>query len=373
MTLWLENRTDWLLGTTVRLGKGPAAEVAPGVRRLGWSAATRLAMAPWTLSYYSTIRPAARRLAALMVPELERLVSAEHRLIHNHRIGREFLALASLTVARKRGLPFVLTPYHHPRWRGYRYSAWIDVYRQADAVLTLTAAELEELAGLGVERERLHVIGGGGDRPLPADATRFRARLGGVKAPLVVFLGQLYGYKGVADLVAAAEQLRARGADFELCFIGPPTPFSRRFFARRGHPWIHLLGSVDEQTKWDALEAAALVCVPSRQESFGRVYLEAWAKGKPVIGARIPPVAEVVAEGETGLLVEPGSVGALAAAIERLLSDPELATRLGRRGREAAESRFSWPSVAARVEEVYGSLLERPPRRTPPAGSRTRG
>jgi glycosyltransferase involved in cell wall biosynthesis len=373
VTLWLENRTDWLLGTTVRLAKGPATEVSPGVQRLAWSAGTRLAMAPWAATYYAAIRPAARRLAGLMVPDLERLVSPEHRLIHNHRIGREFLAMASLAIARKRGLPFVLTPYHHPRWRGPRYAAWIDVYRQADAVLTLTAAEQEELVGLGVDRERLHVIGGGGDRPLPGDGARFRAGLGGTEAPLVVFVGQLYSYKGVAELFAAAEQLHARGAAFELCFVGPPTPFSRRFFARRRRPWIHLLGSVDEQAKWDALEAAAVLCVPSRQESFGRVYLEAWAMGKPVIGARIPAVSEVVADGETGLLVEPGSVAELANALERLLADPDLARRLGRRGREEAEGRFSWPAVAARVENLYQSLLEEPPRRRSQAGSRTRG
>jgi glycosyltransferase involved in cell wall biosynthesis len=279
-------------------------------------------------------------------------------LIHNHRIGREFLAQASLLIARRRGLPFVLTPYHHPRWRGYRYSGWTRIYRAADAVLTLTAAERAELIGLGVAPERLHVIGGAADQPLPGDPRRFRARIDAGERPLVVFLGQLYDYKGVADLVEAAEGLRRRRIEFEVAFLGPETPFSRRFFAKRRLPWLHVLGHVSDQTKWDALEAATILCVPSRQESFGRVFLEAWSKAKPVVGARIPAVSEVVTDGETGLLVEPGSVAQLARALERLLADPALAARLGENGQQEVLDRFNWREVVGRVEAVYAELIE---------------
>ena len=358
VTLWLRHRTDWLLGSTLLLGEADPAEAAPGVRALGWSRATRIRMTPWVLAYYGIVPLAAERIAMAMVPELNRLVRPEHRLIHNHRIGREFLAQASLTIARKQGLPFVLTPYHHPRWRGYRYSGWTRVYREADAVLTLTRAEREELVTLGVSPERLHVIGGAADQPLSADGSRFRARIGAGDRPLVVFLGQLYSYKGVADLVAAAEALHARGSEFELAFLGPETPFSQSFFAKHSQPWLHVLGRVDDQTKWDALEAATALCVPSRQESFGRVYLEAWSKSTPVVGARIPAVSEIVTDGETGLLVEPGSVGELARCLERLLGDPTLGARLGTNGRREVEGRFSWREVVARVEAVYTELIE---------------
>ena len=96
-----------------------------------------------------------------------------------------------------------------------------------------------------------------------------------------------------------------------------------------------------------------MVCLPSRHEAFGRIYLEAWSKGKPVIGGRIPAVADVVQDGRTGLLVEPGSPGELSRALERLISDPALAAELGRRGQEEVKERFSWPRVVARVEEAY--------------------
>jgi glycosyltransferase involved in cell wall biosynthesis len=361
-SLWLETRTDWLLGTTLRL-REPEAMVSQGVQRLGWSRADRARMAPWVLAYYASVPIAGPRIAAEMAPHLDRLVTSDHVLIHSHRIGREFLAQASLAVARKRSLPFVLSPYHHPRWRGYIYSGWTSVYRAADAVLTLTQAEVVELEALGVARDRLHVVGGGADDPQPGSAERFRARLGISNEPLVVFLGQLYEYKGAGQVLAAADVLHARGVQLQLAFLGPETPFSRRLFAQQKRPWAHVLGQVDVQTKWDAIEAASVICVPSAQESFGRVYLEAWSKGKPVIGGRIPAVAEVVADGKTGLLVDPSSISELEQALDRLITDPELAARLGAAGRKELAARFSWRRVAARVEAVYAQVLENTARR----------
>jgi glycosyltransferase involved in cell wall biosynthesis len=360
LTLWLRNRTDWLLGTTVRLA-GDVAQAAPGVTTLAWSADTRRRMLPWVVSYYSYPAVAARQIAAQMLPYLERSVRPDHVLIHNHRIGREFLARASLMIARKRRVPFVLTPHHHPKWRGYRYGGWIEVYREADAVLALTEFEAAELQRLGVGAERIHVIGGAADPPLPADAGRFRARIGGSTQPLILFLGQQFEYKGVADLVAATAAIRSRGVMAELAFVGPATPFSTRFFSRHKEPWLHVLGTVDEQTKWDAIEASTVVCLPSRHEAFGRVYLEAWSKGKPVIGARIPTAREVITEGETGLLVEPGSPDELAHALERLVTDPALAARLGANGAREVEGRFNWRQVINRIEAAYDSALEAAP------------
>jgi glycosyltransferase involved in cell wall biosynthesis len=360
-TLWRENRTDWLLGTTLRLRRdsGAAAPSQDGVESLAWDLDTRLRMAPWVLGYYFMVPLAAERIAARTRPELERLILPEHVLIHNHRIGREFLALASLHVARRRGLPFVLTPHHHPKWTGYRYLAWIKVYRAADAVLAHTTAEERELCRLGVDPQRIHVIWSAADDPLPGDPARFRQRFEDPAAPLVLFVGQLYAYKGVSELLEAVDLLHARGLFANLAIAGPHTPFSRRFFERRSRPWLRVLGPVSAQEKWDAIEAATVVCLPSRHEAFGRIYLEAWSKGKPVIGGRIPAVADVVQDGHTGLLVTPGSAEELSRALERVITDPALAAELGRRGKEAVEERFNWPQVVARVEEAYDAARAR--------------
>jgi glycosyltransferase involved in cell wall biosynthesis len=357
-TLWLENRTDWLLGTTLRL-KRPDGGEHDGVRALGWSASTRLRMLPWVASYYPLVPLAAGRLARLIQPEVDRLVEPAHVLIHNHRIGREFLALASLNVARRRSLPFVLTPHHHPKWSGYRYGGWLKVYRSADVLLTQTQAEKTELIRLGVQADRVHVIWCAGDDPLPADGARFRANFANPQDPLILFVGQLYQYKGVAELVEATDLLHARGLRANLAFVGPATPFSTRFFRHHARPWLRVLGRVSPQEKWDALEAADVVGLPSRHEAFGRIYLEAWAKQKPVIGGRVPAVADVIEDGKSGLLVTPGSVSELSQALQRILSDPALAAAMGRHGQRAVTERFNWPQVVARVEAAYDAARAR--------------
>jgi glycosyltransferase involved in cell wall biosynthesis len=358
-SLWLDNRTDWLLGTTLRLKPRKDIFESSDVQTLGWTGSTRLRMLPWVLSYYALVPLAAARLAHLIEPSLDRLVRPEHALVHNHRIGREFLALASLRIARRRGLPFVLTPHHHPKWKGYRYSGWLKVYRSADAVLAHTPAEKQELIRLGVRDERIHVIWSAADDPMPGDPARFRARFARPDDPLILFVGQLFEYKGIAELLAAADLLHARGIRANLAYLGPHTPFSTRFFSRTTRPWLRVLGRVSSQEKWDALEAAAVVCLPSRHEAFGRIYLEAWSKGKPVIGGRIPAVRDVIQDGRTGLLVAPGSEAELNQALERLLTDPALAAELGRQGKQDVQERFNWPRVVACVEAAYDAARER--------------
>lgn len=365
VTLWTQNRTDWLLGTTIRLGDGQPVQAAPGVTALSWSAATRRRMLPWVLAYYANPALAAHHIAAGMVPYLDAVVRSDYELINNHRIGRPFLAQASLAVARKRGKPFVLTPHHHPKWYGYRYHDWIEVYRAADALLAHTNAERDELQRLGVEPERIHVMWGAANPPSPGDGERFRQRIGGTKEPIVLFMGQQYEYKGVSELVSAVAAIREQGIHAVLVFLGPSTPFSERFFARHARPWLHVLGRVDDQTKWDAVEACSVVCLPSRHEAFGRVYLEGWSKRKPVIGGRIPAVRDVITEGKTGLLVDPGSIEQLAGALERLFTNPQLAAELGANGAHEIQGRFSWSAVVDQVEAAYAAVLDRAVRIAP--------
>jgi glycosyltransferase involved in cell wall biosynthesis len=99
-------------------------------------------------------------------------------------------------------------------------------------------------------------------------------------------------------------------------------------------------------------ECSALVA-PSRYESFGLMYVEAFARCKPVIGCRAGGIPEVVREGETGFLVAPGSVDELIAAMVRLAESPGLRREMGRRARSDFESRFSDRMMAERSIALY--------------------
>ena len=103
----------------------------------------------------------------------------------------------------------------------------------------------------------------------------------------------------------------------------------------------------------DWLERADVFVHSSRWEGFGIVLLEAMLAGLPVVATRVSAVPEVVADGETGLLVEAGDAAAFAAALDRLLGDPELARRLGDAGLARARSEFSVARMTERTLAVY--------------------
>jgi glycosyltransferase involved in cell wall biosynthesis len=276
-------------------------------------------------------------------------------LLHNVRIGREGLSQASLDLARRCAIPFVLTPVHHPRWVGWRYRAYLRLYREADAVLTLTQAEQRVLAGLGVREERIVVVGHGPVLAPTADPAGFRSRHGLGDAPIVLFLGQHYEYKGFRQLLHAAPLVWRRVPEARFVFVGPPVKNSERAFAEQSDLRVLRLGRVSLQEKTDALAACSLLCVPSSQESFGGVYTEAWCFGRPVIGCPIPAVAEVIAEGVDGFLT-PQDPAVIADRIVELLLSPARAAAMGEAGRCKVEASYTWPRIAERTEAVYERL-----------------
>jgi glycosyltransferase involved in cell wall biosynthesis len=120
---------------------------------------------------------------------------------------------------------------------------------------------------------------------------------------------------------------------------------------------LTVLGTVDHQTKLDFLDAIDVLALPSRTDSFGIVYLEAWSYGKPVVGAQAWGVRSVIDDGQNGLLVPFGEVSVLAAVLRRLLEDPDLRQRLGEHGRRTVFSTHTWAHKYPRVLEIYRQLV----------------
>jgi glycosyltransferase involved in cell wall biosynthesis len=357
-TFWNHNRTDWLFGTTLTAHTQPHNYTVDGisVHRLGLSWADKLQMAPWLPFYYPLMTVALPPIAQVIAKPINAL-AANCNLIHNVRIGREGLTYASLQVARQRGIPFVLTPVHHPRWVGWRYREYIKLYQQADAVIALTQAEAKILAGLGVAEDRIEVTGHGPVLATEANPHSFRAAHH-ISGPVVLFLGQHYPYKGYRQVLEAAAMVWAQHPDTHFVFIGPPVKDSEAIFAASADSRIHRLGVVSLQEKTDALAACALLCVPSSQESFGGVYTEAWSFKKPVIGCNIPAVAEVISDGQNGYLVEQ-SAEEIGDRILHLLNYPSQAAALGQAGYDRVQQCYSWPHLAEKTVAVYRKLVSK--------------
>lgn len=357
---WDTNRTDWLRGTTVNAPGGVRRyedDAGIPVIRLGASSLSdRLRTAVPAMTYYFQMSRAASALADMWEEQIEREAGTSWDVIHAVRVGREPLYVAGYRFARRLGIPYVFTPLHHPRWVGRRYATYLDLYRNADALIALTNYERSLYAELGVDPARVHVAGIGPILPESANGGRFRAAHQ-IRGPLVLFLGQKYEYKGFEHLLAATSRVWEQYPDATFAFLGPRTPASRAAFSRVHDPRILELDAVDLQTKGDALAACDVFCLPSEQESFAGVFTEAWSYGKPVVGCGIPAVKEVI--GDDGLIVPPGESSELAAAILRLLGDADLRARLGAAGQVKVAQRYSWPHIAATIEGAYAAPLTR--------------
>ena len=184
----------------------------------------------------------------------------------------------------------------------------------------------------------------------------------------VVFAGTLTAKKGIISLIKAWSRVRGIVGNAELHIFGKDRPLpaggSMRTFllsqvdgstART----IRFYGHVSRDEIFAALQTARLAVFPSYAEAFALAPMEAMACGCPTISSRRTSGPELIAEGENGLLVDPDSPAEIGDAIIRLMSDNQLAARLGEAGRRRIEQHFSMPDLVAQNETFYRSCLAR--------------
>ena len=278
---------------------------------------------------------------------------------------------AGLRFARQRGIPFVAYPLTHlgagPRpgadalSRFYTMRHQVAIVRASSAAVMQTPAEQAFYAGRGVPADRLPVAGPGvtPTNVLGGSGERFRQRHR-IAGPLVVSLSSMSYDKGTLHLVEAVRRLWQADVPVELALAGALTAQFREFLAQlpaHDRPRLHVLGQVDEDEKRDLLAAADIFAMPSRTDSFGIVYLEAWLYRKPVIAARTWGVMDVVDDGRDGLLVPFGDVSALAEAISRLLADGALRATMGAAGEAKVYRAHTWDVKYSLVRDLYDRLI----------------
>jgi len=272
-------------------------------------------------------------------------------------------ALVAYTAARLRRLPVVITPHIHAEQRETHDVGYMRrILHGSAAVFADTLAEKSHLVDCNVNDEI--VVGGHGlqlDRFLPLDQTVSRARFGVPENGfLILFLGRKTGYKGLDSCLEAFCALRQMRQDVYLLAVGPETDFSQRLWSDYGGvDGLVVRGEVPSKERLAALAACDVLAVPSMGEAFGIVYLEAWAYGKPVIGARIASVSSIVSDGEDGFLVEPRQAGPLIQVFRYLAEHPERSRAMGERGRAKLERRYTTEHIADIVEGTYARVLRR--------------
>lgn len=284
-------------------------------------------------------------------------------VMHAHALGY-FPTWAARLARAFRPTPLVVTPHSHegsgsPLSRLYgRATTWATV-RRADRVVALSRREAGQLAESGVDRDRLRVIPNGVDLD-EFSGVRRRSEAGSL--PVVLYVGRVYPeQKGLQRLFEAFASL-GRDASVQLRMVGEDwggTEGLLRFATERGvRSRVHATGRVSRGQLLAEYAAARLLVVPSNFDAFPIVLLEGMAAGLPIVATAVGAIPEVVIDGRTGLLVPPGRPEELADALGRLLSDRELADRLGTAGRDRA-SQFSWERIGPQYRALYAELVDR--------------
>jgi glycogen(starch) synthase len=177
--------------------------------------------------------------------------------------------------------------------------------------------------------------------------------------PLILCLGRLVREKGFDLALAAFSVVHPRFPRARLLIAGDGV--ERENLLRQADDLglasaVDFLGGIAPDCVPGLIAQSSLVLVPSRVEGFGLVALEAASMARPVIASRVGGLSEVIAHKKTGLLTESESSDALAAAIERLLEQPEESESLGRRARERVETEFAWDRHVDAFEALYQRL-----------------
>lgn len=288
------------------------------------------------------------------------LRSGGRRIAHIHTCSglSYFLDGALVLAARACRVPVVLHIH------GGRFDKFLDelgvvrgwlarlIARSAARVVVLSEVWRERLERR-LPGARLAIVANG--VPVPA-----RARQPGSQSePVVLFLGAICAAKGVEDLVRAAARLTANA---RIALIGPETETGMLEKLHRLAAELGVAGRIDfvgpllgaAKSAW--LARATLFVLPSYVEALPISILEAMAAGCPVVATTVGAVPTVIRDDETGLLITPGDVGALAAAIDRLLSDGRLRDRLAARARRECVERFSIDHTVEQLSRIYSEI-----------------
>jgi glycosyltransferase involved in cell wall biosynthesis len=257
-----------------------------------------------------------------------------------------------VAIAKMVRRPVVVLPLFHPQDQYHHFASFYRSFARADALLAQTPYSqglLSRLApgctpvdlGAGVNLDEL--------ADSRADGSRFRRKYQVGNKKIILFVGRKEFHKRYDLAVEAVELI----GDEHVVLIMIGRDIDRQPVSS---PRVVCLGEVNHDDLIDAYDACDVFLLPSENESFGMVFLEAWARRKPVIGNRVcGPVACLIDEGENGYLCS--NATEIAARIAQLLANPELAGTLGRAGYEKMVRRYTWDVIAQRVRDLYAELF----------------
>ena len=272
----------------------------------------------------------------------------------------------ALAGARRAGIPVVLLGAIHvaDTW-GYDRKMMYRAIERADAYIAHTTFERDYLIQRGISPDKIVVIGGGVDFDAfaKADGTKVRKQRGWGDAPVVGVLARQSALKRLDILLQAMPSVWAVQPNVHLLMAGARTSYSSQIdeminaLPPEQRAQVTVVSDFPADEKPNLLAACDLVAHPSGNESFGIAFVEAWACGKPVVGARVGAIPSVIDEGQDGLLSTYLDPESMAQAILVLLANRSSRIRMGEAGRRKVLANYTWEIVTDRLRDVYTEVI----------------
>jgi len=266
--------------------------------------------------------------------------------------------LPAYVSAKKWKIPIIVMPLIHQEFPElFLTSLKLTILNNSDAIITLSKSEKNLLIENGVKPEKISIIPPTVTPPSAVKLTpsEFRSKkLPNFNGKIVLFIGTKSSMKGTFHLIDAMKQVWKNHSDVKLVLIGSSSPEFETFFSELSPKYknrILDLGVVNEDEKNEALSACDIFALPSKSESFGLVYIEAWLHSKPVIGCKLRAIEEVIDNQKNGILTEFGNIPELVKAITFLIENPQEAQKFGKEGKIRA-TEFTSGSNATNFEKI---------------------
>lgn len=301
----------------------------------------------------------------LTILQLARIYRAEHPDIVHH-IAMKPMLYGSL-VSHLMRVPHTVNWVSGMGWLFVSNKPWVRILQIAiqkmlGLLLRGTSVIVENkddqaiIANLGIAAQHIHLVPGAG-----VDTLQYSPSPEPTGVPLVVLPARMLWDKGVGEFVGAARLLRQRGIAARLALVGDPDPqnpasvLERQLTDWQNEGIVEWWGRREDMPQ--VLAQSHIVCLPSYREGLPKALLEAASCGRAIVTTDVPGCREVVGDGDNGLLVATHNATALADALSKLLTHPELRHQMGQNGRLRVLNNFAQEKIVAQVLTLYRKIL----------------
>ncbi len=281
-----------------------------------------------------------------------------------------FLFYVGYLIARKYNIPYIIAPAFHtgenkkdPLRKKYFKKTAVPFFQYASKIFLNTLAEKETIKefcntnGVILDDDKFVLVGQGifVDKIMNGDGKRFREKYN-LKYPIVFRVGSKSFEKGDINLIESMKKIWDKGIKCHLVFGGQYSSDFNQYLEGVEEKYRNNILNIDdisEEEKWDLFDAGDIFSMISKTDSFGIVYLEAWAYGKPILACKNDALSEIVSDGNDGYLLNFNDIDSITSTLEDLLEDKVKRKMIGENGRKKVVERYDWSDGIKVLDSIY--------------------